>query len=399
MSVVKEVVASIKAGKFDERLAAHLEAGGLALVDAFRKETLGSSKKEKLCDTEQQLAVFFCYLKRIVAAFGVEEIRPWSALILGSLSDDHATVQPHQQQQQQQHHSSQQAQQQHPTLELLANTTASLVQLVMQKETALTNAQAATIASSTSASANQMASPIPISSSHNDPTSSPTSSSATSTSSASLMSSSVGTTGSESNANPHGLVHISTSLSPTLLHHNNSSAYQYYPFHYGGGTGGGSLALAIAPTPTPTTAATTTTMLGTSLPPISATLSPEKLYSLGLNPTSASSSPSSSSSSSSSSTSSSAGLSPSSSLTTQGVSASLPLSGSGSNINTNNAANNSFRQKVFNLYFTRRSSTVERILLDYADSQTFVSLHSTPSLSSVSSPLPFPPIVSLFSLC
>ena len=338
MSVVKDLVGSIKAGKFDEKLAAHLETGGLALVDSFRKETLS----KKLCDTEQQLAVYFCYLKRIVAAFGVEEIRPWSSMILGCLQRDGPDEAD-----------------QTPTLELLTSTTASLVQLVMQKETALTNAQAATIASSaspvtssalsTSSSSAAMtnlqgsASPIPISSSVGSSASSPQLHSGDASSSTSSASTSVGggLSSDSTSTTTTTLMQISTSLSPTLMSHH----HQHYPFYYGSQT---------------TTMAIASPMLGTSLPPISATLSPEKISSLGLNPSSTSST-------------STSGHSPSSSLTTQSVVGSLPNSGSGSHLNINSSnTNNSFRQKVFNLYFTRRSSTIERILLDYADTQTFV---------------------------
>lgn len=340
--MVKDLVGSIKAGKFDEKLAAHLETGGLALVDSFRKETLS----KKLCDTEQQLAIYFCYLKRIVATFGVEEIRPWSSMILGCLQRDGSDeADPT------------------PTLELLTSTTASLVQLVMQKETALTNAQAATIASSassaslsTSSSSSAMAShqgsasPIPISSSVGSSASSPQLHGGDASSSSTSAAMSVGGVSSDSTSTtttPQAhLMQISTSLSPTLMSHH----HQHYPFYYGSQTSTTTMMIA-SPT------------LGTSLPPISATLSPEKMSSLGLNP------PPSLSSTSSTSTS---GHSPSSSLTTQSVAASLPNSGSSSNINSNNNINNSFRQKVFNLYFTRRSSTIERILLDYADTQTFV---------------------------
>jgi hypothetical protein len=82
-SLVNAIVQSIKAAKFDDKLASTLEnladsSDGLEAIDLL------NSKKIQV-ENEHQLSVYLSYLQCIASAFGPQEIQPWYGLILSSL--------------------------------------------------------------------------------------------------------------------------------------------------------------------------------------------------------------------------------------------------------------------------------------------------------------------------
>jgi hypothetical protein len=321
--LVKAIVASIKAGKFDEKLAAtfnNYSNDFQAIMEMFRNVTL--FLPSKICDNELQLSVYFSYLQKVVQTFGPEEIKPWHGLILGALEHDEGA------------------------LDLLINSVIALCQLIMSRETAFAHVQAANLmGSSLSSSSHSGLGLSSFFSSSSPATSSPSSSSPASSSNPPSphilgtthpLSHSTGSIPAYSSPSPPYPPSTATSSSTSAISPSSPTLPPLYS-----STGDAELLSPEHPhSSSPTTSRATYSTLG--MLAVSSQLSP---------PTPSASSTISSISSSTSSQTNSAG-------TLAALASPTPTS--------------SFRHKIFNLYFSKRTQTTERILVEYADSHTMV---------------------------